>query len=200
MSATQESAPAPDRLDGDGPKAEGADVAPVLSAVRNVRGPLLLVLVAVLLTATGGWFLAQSLHVRYDGPATNHALIDQAATNRVIGDVSDGLDQIFSYSYNDTGATRQAAASVLTGKAAGQYNTLFGQIRQHALAQQLSLTSRVVSAGVTQLDGGRAQLLVFLDQTATRGDTGQTSAAAAQLSIGAQLVGGRWLIADIHAR
>lgn len=187
MSTTQETAQ----------EVEPAPRGGVSDVVREFRGPLLLMLLAVLLAAGSGWFLVQSLH---GGPGTNDALVDRGATNRVIGDVSDGLDQIFSYSYQDIDATRRAAAAVLTGRAAGQYETLFGQVRQHAVAQQLRLTSRVVAAGVTQLDGDRARLLVFLDQTATRGATGRTATSAAQLSIGARLVGHHWLINDIHAR
>jgi Mce-associated membrane protein len=199
VSVTQESAPeglpAPDRPDEDtpGPGPHSG----VLDVVRRFRGPLLLLAVTVLLAAVGGWLFVQAPHER---SGTNQALVDTAATNRVIGDVSGDIDQIFSYSYNDIGATRRAAATVLTGRAAGQYTTLFGQIRQHAAAQRLTLTSRVVSAGVTRLDGDHAQLLVFLDQTTTRGDTGRTSAAAAQLSISAELVAGHWVIDDMHAR
>lgn len=169
----------------------------VLDVVRRFRGPLLLMAATVLLAAVGAGFLTQSLRA---GSGANEALVDTGATNQVIGAVSDGVTRIFSYSYNDVGATQQAAAAVLTGKAAGQYNTLFGQVRQQAAAQQLTLTSRVVAAGVTSLDGDHAELLVFLDQTTTRGDTGQTSASAAQLSISAELVGGRWVIDDMHAR
>ncbi|HEX5407723.1 MAG TPA: hypothetical protein VFX16_36100 [Pseudonocardiaceae bacterium] len=185
----------------DLPTADRRDVAPArlrgaLDVVLRFRGPLVVMLVTVLLAAVGGWFLAQSLHER---SGSNHALVDRAATNRVISDVSVGLGKIFSYSYHNIGATRQAAATVLTGKAAGQYNTLFAQVRQNAATQQLTLTSRVVSVGVTRLDGDRAQLLVFLDQTTTRGDTGQTSASAAQLSVSAELVAGHWVIDDMHA-
>jgi Mce-associated membrane protein len=77
---------------------------------------------------------------------------------------------------------------------------LFSQVRRSASAQQLKLTTRVVSIGVTQLDDAHAQLLVFLDQSATRGDTGQTSTSAAQLSISARLIAGHWMIDNIHAR
>lgn len=194
MSATQESAPAAvDPPDETGPRRTG-----IVDVARRFRGPLLLLLAAVLLVALSGWFLAQSLHAR--SAATNHALIDRNATSQVIGDVSDGLDRIFSYSYADTEATQQAAATVLTGQAAGQYTTLFSQVRRSASAQQLKLTTRVVSIGVTRLDDAHAQLLVFLDQSATRGDTGQTSTSAAQLSISARLIAGRWIIDNIHAR
>jgi Mce-associated membrane protein len=185
-----------DRLDEDAP-VEPAPHRSVFDVVRRFRGPLLLMAATVLLAAAGAGFLTQSLQAR---SGTNQALVDTGATNQVIGAVSDGITKIFSYSYNDVGATQRAAATVLSGKAAGQYNTLFGQIRQQAAAQQLTLTSRVVAAGVTHLDGDHAQLLVFLDQTTTRGDTGQTSASAAQLSISAELVAGHWVIDDMHAR
>lgn len=191
MSVTQESE------SDSGPAVDTAASAGVIDVVRRLRGPLTLLLVAVLLVAAGGWFLARTISMR---SVANQAVVDTAATNQVIGDVSNAVDRIFSYSYNDTDATRQAAAAVLTGKAAGQYNTLFGQVRSHAVAEKLKLTTRVVSAGVTQLDGNHAQLLVFLDQTATRADTGRTSTSAAQLSITVQLIRGHWLIADLHAR
>jgi len=194
VSVSQES----DRLDEDAPVDAGpAPHRSVLDVVRRFRGPLLLMAATVLLAAVGAGFLTQSLQAR---SGNNQALVDTGATNQVIGAVSDGVTKIFSYSYNDVGATQQAAATVLTGKAAGQYNTLFGQVRQQAAAQQLTLTSRVVAAGVTRLEGDHAQLLVFLDQTTTRGDTGQTSASAAQLSISAELVAGHWVIDDMHAR
>ncbi|HEX5117189.1 MAG TPA: hypothetical protein VFW65_18530 [Pseudonocardiaceae bacterium] len=204
MSVTQESesggGPAPDRLDEAVPDSGPARPGGVVDVVRRFRGPLQLLLVAVLLVAAGGWFLVRWTDVRHDGSVANQALVDKATTNQVINAATSALDRIFSYSYNDTDATRQAASAVLTGRAAGQYATLFGQVRQHAVAEKLTLSSRVVSAGVTLLDGDQAQILVFLDQTATRDDTGQTSTSAAQLSITVQLVHGHWMIADIHAR
>jgi Mce-associated membrane protein len=192
VSVSQESAPADVPVD-TGPAPHSS----VLDVLRRFRGPLLLMAATVLLAAVGAGFLTQSLQAR---SGANQALVDNAATNRVIGAVSDGITKIFSYSYNDVGATQQAAATVLTGKAAGQYDTLFGQVRQQAASQKLTLTSQVVAAGVTRLDGDHAQLLVFLDQTTTRGDTGQTSASAAQLTVNAELVAGHWVIDDMHAQ
>lgn len=132
-------------------------------------------------------------------PAANLALVDQTATRRVIAVVSGEVNAAFSYSYTDIGVTRRAAASALTGSAARQYRLLFSQVLAHGPAQKLTLTSRVVRAGVISLSGGTAQVLLFLDQKWVRGAS-QPVAAAAQLDITARLSGGRWRITTISAR
>ncbi|MCT9090173.1 hypothetical protein N4G70_15040 [Streptomyces sp. ASQP_92] len=129
----------------------------------------------------------------------NHALTDASATTRVIGDVSNTLGTVFSYASQDTSVTEAAAKELLGGRAAGQYAALFGELRQRAAEQKLSLTTHVVRAGVVRLTGDRAELLVFLDQRSQR-DTRPATTAAAQLSVTAQLTGGHWQITDIRAR
>ncbi|UWE08800.1 hypothetical protein [Actinacidiphila bryophytorum] len=154
--------------------------------------------IAILLLAGGGLgYAAQQL--KDPGAARNHALTDTDATSRLTGDVSDALSRIFAYTPDDTQTTAQAARDLLEGAAAQQYQTLFTQIRQQVADQRLTLSTRVVRAGVVSLTGDRARLLVFLDQTAQRaGDTATT--AAAQLSVSAHLVGGHWRISDLKAR
>ncbi|WP_331447281.1 hypothetical protein [Streptomyces xanthochromogenes] len=133
-------------------------------------------------------------------PATaNRALTDASDTTRVIGDVSNTLGKVFSYAAQDTSATEQAAKELLGGRAAIQYASLFGELRQRAADQKLSLTTHVVRAGVTRLTRDRAELLVFLDQRAQR-DKSAATTAAAQLSVTAQLDHGHWQITDIRAR
>jgi Mce-associated membrane protein len=176
------------------------DSLPVVRGLRVVGRPLTLIVLAVLLAVVGTFFQVRAAQARAGSAAGNQALVDTGRTTQVVGDVSDALNRIFSYSYDDTTVTQQAARQVLTGAAAGQYETLFAQVRAHAAAQRLTLTTRVVSAGVTSLEGDKAQLLVFLDQIATRNDTGQGSASAAQLAISAQRQGTHWLITDIQSR
>jgi Mce-associated membrane protein len=176
------------------------DSLPFVRGLRVVGRPLTLIVLAVLLAVVGTLFQVRAAQVRAGSAAGNQALVDTGRTTQVVGDVSDALNRIFSYSYDDTTVTQQAARQVLTGAAAGQYETLFAQVRAHAAAQRLTLTTRVVSAGVTSLEGDKAQLLVFLDQIATRNDTGQGSASAAQLAISAQRQGTHWLITDIQSR
>ncbi|WP_202233343.1 nuclear transport factor 2 family protein [Actinacidiphila reveromycinica] len=162
------------------------------------RRPAGIAAVAVLLLGSGGLlYAAQDLK---DPAATrNRALTDSATTDQVIGDVSSALSEIFAYTPDGTDATEQAARSVLAGGAATQYQALFAQIKQNVAAQQLTLTTRVVRAGVVTLTGDRARLLVFLDQTAQRAGSTATSAAA-QLSVTAEQMNGRWRITALKAR
>ena len=107
----------------------------------------------------------------------------------MIATVSSEVSAAFSYSYTDIGATRRAAAAALTGAAARQYRLLFSQLVAHGPAERLTLTSRVVRAGVIHLSGGSAELLLFLDQKWVRGvGHGQPVAAAAQLDVIARLL------------
>lgn len=154
--------------------------------------------IAVLLLGSGGLlYAAQDLK---DPAATrNHALTDSAATDQVIGDVSSALSQIFAYTPDGTDATEQAARNVLAGSAATQYQALFAQIKQSVATQQLTLTTRVVRAGVVSLTADHARLLVFLDQTAQRAGSTATSAAA-QLSVTAEQKNGHWRITALKAR
>ncbi|WP_051950616.1 hypothetical protein [Actinacidiphila yeochonensis] len=153
----------------------------------------------VVLLAASGVLLYQAQQLRDPAATANRALTDAPATDEVVGDVSSGLTRIFSYSPQDTDATGQAAREVLTGTAAGQYQALFGQIQQQVAAQQLTLTTRVVRAGVVSLTATRAKLLVFLDQSSQRAGSTATSAAA-QLSVTADRLDGHWRISSLTAR
>ncbi|SEG17561.1 Mce-associated membrane protein [Thermomonospora echinospora] len=162
-----------------------------------LRDPLVLALVFVVV---GAALLVRAAQVRGDEAAENRALTDVERTEVVIGDVSNALGKVFSYSYANTAVTEQAARDVLAGRAFNQYQTLFGQVKQQAAAQRLTLTSRVVRAGVVRMSGDTAQLLVFLDQTVHRKDKPGGTTAAAQLSVTARLSDGHWRIVDIQAR
>lgn len=164
---------------------------------RWLREPVVLAVVVALVGA-GLW--ARAAQVRGGSAAENTALTDAERTEVVIGDVSNSLGQIFSYSYTDVSVTEQAARDALAGRAYGQYQALFAQVRQRAAAQRLTLSTRVVRAGVVRMSGDTAQLLVFLDQTVHRKDKPGGTTAAAQLSVTARLSDGHWRIVDIQAR
>ncbi|MFC7303027.1 hypothetical protein ACFQVC_02185 [Streptomyces monticola] len=153
--------------------------------------------VALLLAAAGLGLRTWQLRTE---PATgNRALTDAAATEQVAVAVGDALTRVFSYTPENTEATRQAAAELLAGKAATQYEALFGQVAERAGEQRLTLTSHVVRTGVTRLTGREARLLVFLDQVAER-KGGKPAEAAAQLSVTARLQGGTWRITELKSR
>jgi Mce-associated membrane protein len=160
-----------------------------------MRLPVVLVIVAAVLVGAGVW-LTVDAH-RSPEPSRNQALVDRAATAEVTASVSSSLNRIFSYSFETTGVTEQAATTVLRGKALESYRGLYAQVRQLAPEQKLVLTTRVLHAAVQQLTDDHATLLVFLDQSSTRIGTNSTSAAAAQLSVTAKREGDMWVITDL---
>ncbi|PJN12973.1 hypothetical protein CG723_04895 [Streptomyces sp. CB01635] len=152
-----------------------------------------------MLVLAGAGLLVKAQELRSTPAAANHALTDTEATTRVNGDVSSALARIFSYTPDGTGATERSARELLGGRAARQYTQLFAQVHARVADQRITLTTQSVRSGVVSLDGDSAQLLVFLDQTARRGDRKPTSSAA-QLSVTARLRGDHWQIVDIKAR
>lgn len=176
---------------------EDVEAAP---AKRASRLPWVFAVAALVLAGFGAWFTLETDSIRSSAAAENQALVDTGATAEVNSSVTLALNKIFSYSYDKTEVTEQAAANVLRGKALETYNQLFAQVRQMAPQQKLVLSTRVVNSAVQSLNGDHAQLLVFLDQSATRTDTNTTSAAASQLSVTAERQNGNWVITDLAPR
>ncbi len=180
---------------------EAADVAEVADLVEpspvRRRRPLVFGAVALVMAALAGWF---ALEARDTAAVLTHntALTDVATTAEVSDQVGKALGTIFSYRYDDPAKSEQSAKEVLTGVALGQYDQLFAQVRTLAAEQKLVVTSTPVVSGVKVLDGDRASLLVFLDQTGVRGD-GQRSSGAAQLSVTAERSEGRWRVTTLAA-
>lgn len=160
----------------------------------------LLVAVSVLLAGAGVAFTLAARSAADDPAAANHALTDVGATAGVTSSVTLALNRIFSYSYDKTEVTEQAARDVLRGEALTTYDRLFAQVKEKAPAQKLVLTTRVTSSAVQELTSGKARLLVFLDQAATRADNNSSSSAAAQLSVTAEREGNTWKITGLTPR
>ncbi|WP_407110240.1 hypothetical protein ACE1N8_10955 [Streptomyces sp. DSM 116494] len=202
-------APAASGAEGEGPVSrEGvaeqrSDGAPGDAAARRPPGGRLrravLAGVAVALVLGGCGFFYAAHQLRSAAPAQNRALTDTEATARVAGDVGNALARVFSYTPDGTAAAERSARTVLDGRAARQYATLFARVRDDLTEQRVTLSTRAVRTGVVELDGDRARLLVFLDQTSRRGKAEATTAAA-QLTVTARLEDDRWRIVDIKAR
>ncbi len=164
------------------------------------RLPALLLAAAVLLTGAGVWFTLEARATAANPAAANLALTDVGATADVTSAVTVAMNQIFSYSYDRTDVTEKAAAAVLRGAAKDSYDKLFAEVRQKAPEQKLVLSSRVSSIAVQELRNGHARLLVFLDQSAVRADNNATDSAAAQLSVTAEHIDGRWVVTALEPR
>jgi Mce-associated membrane protein len=134
------------------------------------------------------------------GSQANEALTDQATTSEVNGQVTDAVNKVFSYDFANTKKTEDAAHQFLTGKAIQQYNDLFATVKQQAPQQKLVVTTTVKTSGVTRLQGDHAQVLLFVDQNATRTTTGENNVGPAQISVGAVKDGDQWKIDSITQR
>jgi len=127
----------------------------------------------------------------------NTALVDSAATSAVRASIGSAVQTIFSYSYANTGATRQAAQRLLTGPAIKQYDSLFAIVQRDAPAEKLVVVTKVASSGVELLTGDRARVLLFVNQQDTRSGTSQTSYSGAMLAVTAIRQSGHWKIENI---
>ena len=173
--------------------------APQTSPGRRIPAlALVLALVGVLCLGGAAAFVWKAHAVRSTDAATNLALVDTPLTNEVVGQVSAGLNRIFSYDSTAPATTQQAADALLVGDASGQYKTLFEALQSKAAGQQLTLSTKTLLGGVSLLTPTSARLLVFLDQTATRSSDSSSSTAAAQLSVAAQKQGNVWKISEIR--
>lgn len=180
------------------PGLDEPDAEPLADTMAPRPRRLVLALVAALVVFTGVAVAAGiTAAPASDDDTANTALTDAAATSDLLGQVNSAVETVFSFDFTDTAKTQAAAQNLLQGRAVEQYNQLFQQVRQLAPAQKLVLTTTIRATSVTMLKGGQAQLLVLADQRSTRGDTDQTSNAAAQLTVAAVKVGDSWKISDL---
>ncbi|MGW0859502.1 hypothetical protein [Streptomyces sp. NPDC002690] len=160
--------------------------------------PALLCVLTVLLGVFAAWAFTSAATLRDDPSRQNTALTDIARTSEVKGQVTEAVGAVFSYDYASTEKSDRAAKTYLTGKAVQQHQDMLAEVREQAPKQKLVLTTTVTESAVQQLDGDRARLLIFADQSNTRtGDKEETTYAAAMFAVDAVRKDGRWLIATI---
>jgi Mce-associated membrane protein len=171
---------------------------------RSGNRYLLLTSVLLLLTALCSvlafWFYSEAHALRDKGPGANQALTDAAGTSAVNGQITNAVQQVFSYDFANTAKTENAAKNLLVGPAIQQYSELFATVKQLAPEQKLVVTTTVRTSAVTRLQGDRAQVLLFVDQNAVRTDNGQSNVGPAQISVTAVLQGNQWKIEQIMQR
>jgi len=170
-------------------------IASILRRVATLRGAVAGVSLALLVVT--GVLLWQANHLRNDPMLANRALLDKNVEQGVTAVVSRGLTQVLSYDYEHPDATRAFADQVLSGQARTEYDTLFTGLQKRAPGEKLTLSAEVRVAGVRELTGSRATMLVFIDQRSTRATDKQTSVSAAQLSITAERKGPTWVITEL---
>ncbi|MFI9058462.1 hypothetical protein ACIGXQ_28705 [Streptomyces anulatus] len=187
--ATAGSDAAPD-APGDGPRDKASRL--------RVGLPAVLCALTVLLGAFAVWAFASAGDLRDEPARQNTALTDIGRTSEVKGRISEAVGAVFSYDYASPARSDRAASTYLTGRAVQQHKDMLADVREQAPRQKLVLTTTVTESGVEFLDGDRARLLIFADQSNTRtGKDEETTYAAAMFAVDAVRRGDTWLIATI---
>ncbi|HEY2576502.1 MAG TPA: hypothetical protein VGI74_09360 [Streptosporangiaceae bacterium] len=197
--ATEVADPGADEPGGAEPGADelpGAQTAAAPAEHNPLLLPACLGALAVTLGSLAIWFGVAASSTGNGVDTQNTAVTDTAATTQVNQQIDKAFSTVFSYNYADTGKTLGAARTLLTGKAVGQYESLFKVVEQEAPKEKLVLTTTVTNSGVERLSGGTARVLIFADQRDTSA-THQTTDAGAMLAINAVQVNGQWKIASI---
>lgn len=160
--------------------------------------PALLCALTVLLGAFAAWAFASAASLRDEPARQNTALTDIARTSEVKGRMGEAVGAVFSYDYASPARSDRAARTYLTGRAVRQHQDMLAEVREQAPRQKLVLTTTVTASGVEYLDGDRARLLIFADQSNTRtGKDEETTYAAAMFAVDAVRRGDTWRIAAI---
>ncbi len=156
-----------------------------------------LVVVGLLLAATAVLFKIQADEV--SSSTNNTALLDVAKTAQVKDQVSKATEALFSYDYNNIAKTETAAGDLLVNdEVRAKYNLLMGEVKRLAPQQKMVVTCKVTRSAVIRLEGDRADVMVFVDQSSTRADTNKTTAGSAQLHLNAELQGDKWKITAMN--
>ncbi|MEV6264736.1 hypothetical protein AB0M42_28860 [Streptomyces sp. NPDC051784] len=160
--------------------------------------PAVLCAATVLLGALAAWSFGSAAELRDDPTRQNTALTDISRTSEVKGQITKAVGAVFSYNYASPGKSDLAVRTYLTGKAVQQHQDMLAEVRAQAPKQKLVLTTTVTETGVELLEGDRARVLVFADQSNTRtGKEEETTYAAAMFAVDAVRRGDTWRIAAI---
>ncbi|MEE1742224.1 hypothetical protein PUR49_37745 [Streptomyces sp. BE147] len=164
----------------------------------RIRLPAILCAATVLLGAFAAWAFTSAGSLRGEPSRQNTALTDIGRTSEVKGQITEAVGAVFSYDYASPAKADRAARTYLVGKAVGQHENMLAEVRAQAPKQKLVLTTTVTESGVEVLDGDRARLLIFADQSNTRtGKAEETTYAAAMFAVDAVRRGDTWRIAAI---
>ncbi|MGW4723310.1 hypothetical protein [Streptomyces sp. NPDC004291] len=189
--------------------------APEEDAVASGSGPRRLVPLVVLCVLTlllggfAGWAHGRAGELRDDPARSNTALTDLARTSEIKGQTGAAVAALFSYDHADTAPFEKAGKTLLTGKAVEQHRTLLGGVLARAAEQKTVITTTVTDSAVERIDGERARVLVYADQssvsTAGTAKAGgkqsktqdQGVYAGAMFAVDVVHRDGRWLVENI---
>ncbi|MEU3608909.1 hypothetical protein AB0E83_26190 [Streptomyces sp. NPDC035033] len=156
----------PVREEAGAPEPDTADGAAGPAGRRRPLVPLLVLCVlTLLLGGFAGWAHSRAGELRDEPARANTALTDPARTSEIKGRTAEAVAALFSYDHTDPGAFERAGRTFLTGKATEQHRTLFAGVLAQAAARKTVITTTVTDSAVERIDGDRARVLVYADQS-----------------------------------
>ncbi|MER5870205.1 hypothetical protein [Streptomyces sp. NPDC002044] len=184
---------------------EGAGAAGTRRGGGKLLAPLLILCaLTVLLGAFAGFAQSRAAALRDDPVRGNTALTDLARTSEIKGQAAQAVASLFSYDHAKPAAFESASKTLLTGKAVTQHRALFGDVLVQAGKQKTVITTTVTDSAVERIDGDRARVLIYADQSSvgTAGTENKTPQdqgvyAGAMLALDLLARDGRWLVEGI---
>lgn len=165
---------------------------------RRAGYPVLAALVAATLVLSGLAVFFKLRHSEATELTSNAALVDVATTAEVKQAMSDAAERLFSIDYNDMAKTERAAEQLLgSEEVKSTYDTLMGEYRGQAGEQKIVVTTTAVRSAVVLLDGDRARVMVYVDQTATRAGDEQTVGGPAAMWFETERKDGEWKVMNM---
>ncbi len=201
---------APSVRSGEVPESEsGGRGAGLVARVRRIplpqapatrRGTAALLAVTILLVAAAGFFAVSWARLQFSGATSNTALTDVGATATVSEQINEAVTKVYSFDFARLDQAESDARGVITGPFTGQFDQIFGNVRQLAPKQQAVVTATIPKSAVASINGDDATVYVFVNQVVRRVDDGgkpQEGTAAARLRVDAEYVDGRWKVAGM---
>lgn len=166
------------------------------NALNRIVSASVLLVFALAFVGLAVWF--KSADNKLSAETANTALLDVARTSQVNQAATSAIETLFSYDYNDVAKTQNAAKDLLANDdVRNTYNSLMGEVQRLAPEQKMVVTVNVSRSAVMNLEGDRARVLVFVDQTATRTDQNQTSSGSAELWVNLRFSDGKWKVTGL---
>ena len=192
-------APDVEVLDSEDPDGEALDSeAPDGEAPEGLPGPSgrrwrpFVVLPAALLAASAiaaglvFWFLFRP-----------DQLTNADAQQQVIAAAKEGTESVLSYSPDNLDQSLATAKSHLTGGFLDEYSKFTDEVVRPAVSQRgVKTEANVARAAVSEMDPGRAQVLVFVNQVTTSRERPSPALATSSVMVTMVRSDGRWLISE----
>jgi Mce-associated membrane protein len=133
------------------------------------------------------------------GLADNLAFLDAPRTQSAVDQATSALTTVLSYEYRTLDANAELAKQKGTDQYVQQHTELLNKARATATKQKQTVATKVVGVGVRDLTEGSARLLVFLDQTTTRGDTNKAATVGFAAVVDLKLLDGQWKLDSVSS-